>query len=966
MAIGYKIAEGYMKVTADHSAADRQLTGFFRAADGRLRDMRGRFAREGDLAGVEFGERLERALDRRGQMGMRGFLSRSLGLFGRFGAMAGKLFANKFALIGTAALAALPTALSLTGALAQGLAQIGSSLALLAPAAIGGLIFSMVSLKLAFSGVGDALKAGLSGDTAQFAEALKKLAPAAQEAVKQFVALAPAARELKRVVQNSFFAPWLDDIKPLAMTYLPILRQEMAILAGRAGMAVRELAKLFQTPQVVAQFTAMLREFQLTFGNIASALPGVVSGFITLAAAGSSWLTRMTVGFEGLTARFAEWSRQLVASGRFDEIVGRGLALLGQVRDTLVDIGGIFKSIFAAVPGGGGLFALFAQGADALNRFLKSAEGSAILTNFFARLQVLAGLIMDLVKGALPGLLALSDGLLRGFEILAPVAGPVGKAIGDVLAALAPLIPVLASSLAPLLRIAAGVLSMLAAELGPVIKLFSDLALQVLPILMPIIEQLFGQALPVAVELGKQLADAFAPVIPVFLEVARIVGDELMKHLPELQEIGQQLLPIVSSLAHELGQSWADALRRLTPYIPYLVEALMLFLKIIVILYTQYMAKFLTVAITLFSWFLTGASWIAAFVLSVKNLPGAIVDAASAFWGWLKGVGSAVADWFVSVGRFFSELPGKIGAALSALPGLVKQHLQQVIDQFFYMVGFISTKVILFVFDIPNKISRMWEMIKTTFMNGVAAVGRFFSELPLKAQIFFAQLWGTVTHWVSATAQSIATYLSNLPSRIGGWFSDAWARAKSATISGVNAVSSFVQSIPGKIKGVFADAGNWLYDAGRRIIQGAINGIMSMIDAVKRAANNVLRGIRDALPGSPVKEGPLRVLNNGYAGRQIARMLADGLDRGSLDVRASVHRSVAQIPALMGRSTNPGPTASFPSPTVNVGGPQVVVLLDGEEIAARVNTPGRVARTNDEGQRRRGFINTGRLATAGA
>lgn len=57
---------------------------------------------------------------------------------------------------------------------------------------------------------------------------------------------------------------------------------------------------------------------------------------------------------------------------------------------------------------------------------------------------------------------------------------------------------------------------------------------------------------------------------------------------------------------------------------------------------------------------------------------------------------------------------------------------------------------------------------------------------------------------------------------------------------------------------------------------------------------------------------------------------------------------------------------TIPAPQVAVGGAQVTVLLDGEEIRSRVVTPKAVAAANVEGQRRRDFLNTGRTATASA
>ena len=129
-----------------------------------------------------------------------------------------------------------------------------------------------------------------------------------------------------------------------------------------------------------------------------------------------------------------------------------------------------------------------------------------------------------------------------------------------------------------------------------------------------------------------------------------------------------------------------------------------------------------------------------------------------------------------------------------------------------------------------------------------------------------------------------------------------WDAIVGAISSGVGKAISFVTSLPGKITGALGDAGRWLIDAGKKIIQGLIDGIMSMIGAAGRAIGAVARKIRDALPFSPAKWGPLSGPGSpDLAGRTLGAMLAAGIRRSLTDVsNATVQVATAAQASTLG------------------------------------------------------------------
>lgn len=233
-------------------------------------------------------------------------------------------------------------------------------------------------------------------------------------------------------------------------------------------------------------------------------------------------------------------------------------------------------------------------------------------------------------------------------------------------------------------------------------------------------------------------------------------------------------------------------------------------------------------------------------------------------------------------------------------------------------VGFIINNLKLAQSTFMN----VWNAIYSWFEPKIAAIVAVVKgALDLVVQ-FFGGLWGRITG-----------VLGDLAGKVLGFFTTAFNSMKEGAIGAVALLVEFVRTIPGKILGALPNPIEMLYSAGKRIVQGLINGIKSMIGAVGDAIGSVAGAIADALPGSPVKVGPLRVLNKGYAGGQIMKMLADGMKD--------------QLPAIqtllsMGLqpSVNPGSLALPQAATGRAPSPVVVqqgdtLTIDKVEIAAK-------------------------------
>lgn len=136
-------------------------------------------------------------------------------------------------------------------------------------------------------------------------------------------------------------------------------------------------------------------------------------------------------------------------------------------------------------------------------------------------------------------------------------------------------------------------------------------------------------------------------------------------------------------------------------------------------------------------------------------------------------------------------------------------------------------------------------------------------------------------------------------STVKGWLGSFWGWLKGAFNAGAHAIvaaarlgflgpvpmiiarwgdiKSFFSGLPGKIIGILEGMAGRMYSAGANMIRALARGLESQASAAVQKVRNMVSDIASLIPGSPVKRGPLRSLNNGRAGREIARMLAGGI-----------------------------------------------------------------------------------------
>lgn len=256
-------------------------------------------------------------------------------------------------------------------------------------------------------------------------------------------------------------------------------------------------------------------------------------------------------------------------------------------------------------------------------------------------------------------------------------------------------------------------------------------------------------------------------------------------------------------------------------------------------------------------------------------------------WNWLKQnwpmllaiitgpIGMAV--WLVT--HYWDKITAATSAAWDAVWGFVKS-----------VPGRIYSLFLNWTF--PGLIIKHWSSIKSNTIRIAVATVKWVQSLPGR--------------FVSA--------VSSLGNRVSGAASSAWGRFRTGTINKAMSAVSWVKGLPGRVKGALgSNLAGALYNSGRALLRGFVDGIKSMGSAVKDSVGSIVSGARDLLPFSPAKEGPFS--GRGwtlYSGQSLVNGFAQGISSRAGAAKQAMTDVVSDTAGKAGLAAGapaPGPAA---------------------------------------------------------
>lgn len=800
------------------------------------------------------------------------------------------------------------------------LAELGNALIaasgalLLLPAAIAGLIAVVATAKLGLKGMGDAMKAVASGDAAALNEALKKLAPQARLFVREIAKIKPAFDRMRLNIQNRLFAGLAAHVRELARLTLPILSNRLKEIAGVLNGVIRDAIQFLVTRQSRLDLSGILANSARAAENLRKGLVPILSILRDITAVGASLIVKLTGGFGQAMAGFAETIANMRKSGDLERLITDGLAAAKALVLLLGDIVGIIRSLVRAAGGAGGLFAFF----DRLNRLLQSVEGQTVLRELFADLDRIGRALIPVLLALLKALMPVIDGIAEIAEAFSPALTVLLLALGNALSLLVGPI----KALEPLIFA-------LARGLAPVAVILGELVRAATPGLTAFLEALVDGLIalvPVAPVVGKALGDLLIALAPLLQVLGPALATLLVGVATGLSALSRLLGPLISMFAQFAGR----VLSRLLPLLMELAERLLpLFAKAGEDIVRAFEPLLPVLAEFVEVWLAQVAANMPAFIQAFTDLLPVLGEVAVVFAGALLRALKEIAPFLPDIVKAFSELTLEFLKILPALAPLLPP-----LARFFAEVAKIA--------------------LETGFL-----------EASLKLLVIVLRILTGLLTLVVRGIQVFIGFLIGARSAAG-----SFGKAVSTAIS--TAVGLF-RSLGSTIRTAVGNLGNLLFDAGRRVIQGLINGVKSMLGSLGSIISQAAGVVRDFWPFSPAKRGPLSGRGDmKLAGQNLVGRLVEGVaDRFGAASRAAAQLAGmfagpmgGPVPALAGSPSGMAVTAGQGQSQPSTFGPYRLEL-DGKVVAefaidAMTGNPKHVAAVAQEGTRQRTFLSTAR------
>lgn len=810
---------------------------------------------------------------------------------------------------------------------------IGAGLAA-APAVILSFASALIVAKIAVAGVGDAFKAAF-GDATKFDEALKKLSPQAQAFAKAVRASAPALKDAQKGIQDAFFTGAAGAVSGIVKRLVSLTAQAKGV-AFALGQIAQNIVKTATNAVNIERLRTILSGVNAFLLQIRRSIGPVITGFIGLAAQGAQFGGLLGGQLANAIAKFSIWLNNL----DLQSIFAKALPIIQSLGSFLGNVATIAKSLFSIFVGdGGNAVGVLGQLVAQFAAFLQTAQGAALIDSLRNALQAIS-------TGAGQVFLALLQALTPAIIALLP---GITQLAGQLTGVLVPAI----NMLAPLLLKIAQFLSDNMGWLGPVAGAVVALA--------GAYKVYAAAAKAVAAIQGVLQSKIVVATAKWIANTAAIVANRVAQAASAAVTGGAAVAAWIASTAAIVANRVATA----------------------AVAVSMGIVRAATIAWTAVQWLLNAAlsaNPIGLVVVAIGALIAGIIllwkhsetfrTIVLAVWAAIKVAIKAVADWFMNTAwpiiktvidfiiNYYKFLWKTTITVWTAIFNAVKTAITWIKDTAVAIWQFI-------VNDIRNKVNFIRAVI-TTAINIARAV---WTSVLNAIRATTTAVWNGIVGFIRGAINNIKTFILGVRVIIG-YVKNAFNNARNAAVGQLSNLINFVRSLPGRLTSALGNLGRLLYNKGRDIIRGFINGIASMFGAVRNKARSIVSAVTDFLPGSPAKEGPLS--GRGYVllrGRRFMDDFAQGIGDGAQRPTAALAGAVtglarATVPSVS--TTKSGASSAAVAPAVTPTGTREYKISIGDKefaslvVDAITGNPVAVKKANDRGNQLASWAGSGR------
>lgn len=389
-----------------------------------------------------------------------------------------------------------------------------------------------------------------------------------------------------------------------------------------------------------------------------------------------------------------------------------------------------------------------------------------------------------------------------------------------------------ASTVAPLLISALQGIAPVFTALGPPIQ---TVVKALGAALGPIIKAL-GPVLEAAAKAVGALLTALSPLLPVIGQLVAALLPALAPLFDALNRVFVALAPVISQIATTLGATLAPILAGLTPIIAIIAKTIGDQLVIVI--------------------------------------------------GMLGDLIIALSPTLIQLGTIFGELLVAVAPLIKTLGDLATKLLTELMPFIQPLIELIAELAALFADELALVIRTV---VIPAIQLLVALLQGDFSGAWDAAKRLVSGAIDMIVRWISQLPQKAWAALSSFASKLGQRAQEAGGRLKDAIARKIGEAVAKVRELPGKAVSALGNLGSRLFESGKALIRGFIDGIKNMAGRVGDAVSGVLSKARNLLPFSPAKEGPFS--GKGwtlYSGQAISQALAAGIASGEGKVQHAV------------------------------------------------------------------------------
>lgn len=550
-----------------------------------------------------------------------------------------------------------------------------------------------------------------------------------------------------------------------------------------------------------------------------------------------------------------------VSTDKFREMVTDGKVSSDQFLDVMDDFAGGMAEAYAGTWSGmvantkawvgiigetmlGGVFEKSKESIAQFIEFLQSDAVVAWAEKAGAKIGDTFSNMVDHVKSAIDWWVNLDDStkkLIGKIAGIAIAAGPVLLILSKIIGAIVPLIGAF--------KIVGGAIAALISPIGLIVAAVVAAGI------------LIYQNWELIKEKAVQVFEAFAPLIDMLKESFFNMLESVAPIMEKLKQLWESLLPILEIIGAVVGGVLAVSFGIIISLFNATVVALGPLIEAVISL-----ADFVVNSVNLIIAVLTGdfagamefwnamvESSVEFFISLFDALVGFVMTFVDTIIGFFQSlymtlVGNSIipdmvngiVNWFKNLFKWAIDLVKNITDGIVAGFNFMKNTVMGVIDAF------------------KNIIKAGLDYVKNTFINILA----FLKGLVTGD-------FGAMKQAVSNQVQNIKNTIKNIFGSLPGVVSGAFSKVGNAVKNGMTTAFNNVKNFFGKFK-----------SAGANIVGSIADGIKGAIGKVTGAIGNVASKVRNFLPFSPPKEGPLMDIMDVKWGETIA----GGIDKGGNDV----------------------------------------------------------------------------------